>query len=257
MLWAIDIGNTQTVVGIHDGEAWRAHYRFESDSLRTEDEWIALLKPLLDLHQLEVRATQVVLASVVPSATTTWKRLADRYLQAEAWELRTGQQVGLEVVYHPADGVGADRIANALGGLALADPPLILVDFGTATTLDAVDLRGAYVGGAIMTGIEVSMQALFQRTAKLPMIELSVAGPVIGKTTTEALQSGLVRGYVGAIEALIQAFRTELGDDARVIATGGLGKKFRDLCPSIESYDEWLTLEGLRVAASRWSPGAR
>ncbi len=251
MLWAIDIGNTQTVVGIHDGSSWRAHWRFESDVMRTQDEWAAQLKPLVDLTQLQFHADEVIIASVVPPATENWKRLSRQWLGAEANELKNGAQVGMEVDYDPAEAVGADRIANALGALETNKPPLIVVDFGTATTLDAVDAQGRYVGGAIMTGIEVSMRALFQNTAKLPVIELDVPKEAIGKTTVHALQSGIVRGYVGAVEALITQMSTELGSTKAVIATGGLGRKFAELCPSITAYDEWITLEGLRIAQSR------
>lgn len=255
MLWAIDVGNTHTVVGLWDGSAWRAVWRRSTDLESTEDELAAWLKALCELEGLEMRASGVVCASVVPGARSAVDRLARRWLHTTALFLDRGSQVGLKVLYDPPHAVGADRLANALGALDRFAPPIVVVDFGTATTFDAIDRNGAYVGGAILTGIEVSSQALVARTAKLPQIELVAPDRAIGRTTVESLQSGIVLGYAGAIEALAGRMSDEL-EGARVLATGGLGGLFVGLCAAIESYEPNLTLDGLRIAYDRLVAGS-
>ncbi|MEQ1935494.1 MAG: type III pantothenate kinase, partial [Fimbriimonadaceae bacterium] len=156
----------------------------------------------------------------------------------------------LEVTYQPPTAVGADRLANALGALARFKPPIIVVDFGTATTFDAIDSNGTYIGGAILPGVMVSTEALVGHTAKLPQIEFRTPDRVIGRTTTESLQSGIVLGYAGAIDSLAKRMNADLGG-ARIIATGGLGSMFLGICETIESHEPNLTLEGLAIAWER------
>lgn len=251
MLWAIDVGNTQTVVGVWDGHAWRAHWRMETDSQRTEDEIAAFLAPLADLSGLRLSGEGAIVASVVPSADENWTRFAKKYLGQEARFLRDGASVSLTVEYSPPTAVGADRVANALGALLRTAPPLIVVDFGTATTLDCVDAKGHYVGGAIMPGLHVSLQSLVGRTAKLPSVAIEAPPRVIGRDTVSSLQSGVVLGYAGAIDRLVTGAARELGETVSVIATGGLGSFFVDLCESIDEYDAHLTLDGLKEAWRR------
>lgn len=254
MLWAIDIGNTQTVVGIHDGNKWVATWRHDTDSERTEDEMAGLLKPLLDLAGLNFgQADGMIVASVVPPVDTNWERFGTKYLNCEPLFLRTGDQVGLPVTYEPPTAVGADRIANAIGALAKHKPPVVVVDFGTATTFDCVDADGAYTGGSIMPGILVSLSSLVGRTAKLPAIAIEAPQRAVGKNTVESLQSGVVLGYAEAIDGLARRIKAELGKNTTIIATGGLGRVFVDLCDMIDSYDPVLTLDGLRLAWDRHS----
>ena len=251
MLLAIDAGNTQTVYGLWDGQAWRSTWRRNTDGAETEDELAVWLRGLCELAGVPFAVDRVVCATVVPAIHNSVKRLAEKWLQAPVAFLERGDQIGLEVDYQPKSAVGPDRLANALGALAKYQPPLIVVDFGTATTFDVVDSTGAYTGGAILPGIEVASSALVGRTSRLPRFELEAPTSAIGKTTVHSLQSGMMLGYAGAIDALAARIKTELGGTARVISTGGLGRVFVGLCESIEDYDKTLTLDGLVIAADR------
>lgn len=249
MLWAIDVGNTQTVVGIWDG-SWVATWRLSTVPSTTEDDFAANLRALCDLAGIKLAGDQCVVASVVPSFDDAIARFSRKWLGVEAKLVKTGQDVGLKVTYDPPHSVGADRLVNAIAALAIAPPPILIVDFGTATTFDAIDSAGVYVGGAIMPGPVVSAEALSLRTAKLPRVQLVPPSHAVGRTTTESLQSGMVLGYADAIEGLVTRMSRELGK-AAVIATGGLGEMFAGLCPSIGSYNSTLTLDGLVLAAGR------
>jgi len=251
MLWAIDVGNTQTVLGLHDGQAWRAVWRLATRETGTEDELAATLRTLCDLEGVPLLADGVIVGSVVPAVNDTLERLSRKWLRQEAKFLRTGHEVGLAVEYQPPTAVGADRIANAIAALELISAPLMVVDFGTATTFDVVGANGAYLGGSILPGPLVSMEALFSHTAKLPQIQLAAPAHAIGRTTVEALQSGIVLGYAGAIDAVAGRIKAELGGEVPVLVTGGLGAQFMDLCLSLNRYEPNLTLDGLRIAHAR------
>lgn len=253
MLWAIDVGNTHTVVGLHDGTDWRATWRVTTRGTGTEDELAATLRTLCAGAGLPFAADGMVVASVVPSVDESWTRLAREHLAVDPRFLRTGAEVGLAVRYEPPNAVGADRIANALAALQTTPPPFVVVDFGTATTFDVVGPDGAYEGGSILPGPLVSMEALFSRTAKLPQIRLAPPERAIGRTTVEALQSGIVLGYAGAIDALARRIRDELGGSAPILVTGGLGSEFMELCVELDRYEPNLTLDGLRLAYRRWT----
>ncbi|MDI9641655.1 type III pantothenate kinase [Kamptonema cortianum] len=251
MLWAIDVGNTQTHIALWDGSSWAAQWRIETILDRTEDELAGSLATLCQVAGVPFAGEGVICASVVPSAEVNWSRFAAKYLQAEIRFLRDGASVGVSVTYEPIRAVGADRIANALGGLLILEPPFIVVDFGTATTLDCVDGSGTYVGGAIMPGVLLSMQSLAGGTAKLPPIAIEAPERAIGRSTVESLQSGLVLGYSGGIDSLIRQASSELDGKVTVVATGGLGKVFVELCSEIESYQPMLTVNGLVEAWTR------
>lgn len=253
MLWAIDVGNTHSVVGLWDGLGWASVWRFGSSAELTEDQWAAQLEPLCRIAQVPFSATGIAIASVVPAADHALTKFCRGYWKLEPYFLRTGSQVGINVSYDPPQAVGADRIANVLAALHEGPGPWIIVDFGTATTLDAVDATGTYLGGAIMTGIEVSMQALFQRAAKLPQVRLEAPRSAIGKNTPEALQAGIVLGYAGAVNELTTKMKEEL-NGAKVLATGGYAKLFIGLCPDILRIEPNLTLDGLRIAFEGASP---
>jgi len=250
MLWAIDVGNTHTVVGLFDGN-WREQWRLDTKNYATEDELAEVLHGLCKMSGNEFSAEGVIVGSVVPAINEPLKALAHKWLKAPVRFLETGEQVGLKVDYTPPYAVGADRIANALAALDKARPPVIVADFGTATTFDTVDADGTYVGGAIMPGIEVSSESLSSRAALLPNVSLEAPERAIGKTVTESLQAGLVLGYAGAVDALIRRIRDELGGKATVLATGGHGRLFVDLCEELTEYDPRLTLDGLRIAWGR------
>lgn len=251
MLWAIDVGNTQTVVAIHDGSSWIAHWRQETDAPRTEDEIAASLWPLVQMAGIPFEATGVMIASVVPPVEANWVRFSSKYLKQEALFLRDGASVGIPVDYRPANAVGADRIANALAVADAQELPAIVVDFGTATTFDCIGSDGTYLGGSIMPGILVSLSSLVGRTAKLPAVAIEAPAQAIGKDTVGALQSGVVLGYAGAVDTLITKLSAEFADQPKVLATGGLGKVFVDLCEKIDRYEAMLTMDGLRIAYGR------
>lgn len=249
MLLAIDVGNTQTVFGLlHDGQ-WTT-WRFQTDHHATEAEIAGQLKALFELEGLPFRADAAICASVVPPLNVVVSKLCSRWFGLDCQFLGFDPRLGISTTYEPPRAVGADRIANALGALARFSPPIIVVDFGTATTFDAIDASGVYVGGAILPGVIVSTEALVGHTAKLPQIEYVAPKRAIGRTTTESLQSGVVLGYAGAIDSLAKRMAEELGG-AAIIATGGLGKLFMGICETLESYEANLTLEGLAIAHSR------
>lgn len=254
MLLAIDVGNTHCVFGVwHEGR-WVAQWRLRTDPETTEDQLGAWLRTMFDMAGLPWAVDGAVCACVVPPMAEPLRLLGERWLRAPLKFLKDGASVGLTVTYRPPNSVGADRLANALGALALVTPPLIVVDFGTGTNFDAVDREGRYLGGAIMPGILSGSEALFRRAAKLPHVEgLSLTAPsqAIGKTTVESLQSGIVLGYADGIDGLIRRMSRELGGDCRTLATGGLGGMFFDLCEGIERFEPTLTLDGLRIASER------
>lgn len=251
MLLAIDVGNTHTVLGLWDAATWSAVWRCGTNVDRTEDELASTLKGLFDLSDLPFRVEEAICASVVPPMIETWELLCSKWLDAPMRKLENGAQVGLKVDYAPPHAVGADRIANALGALKKFKPPIVVVDFGTATTFDTVDREGTYVGGAILPGIQISTQALADRTSNLPQFELTAPKRAIGKTTTQSLRSGTMLGYAGAIDAVARQIDEELGGGSTIVATGGLGDRFLDLCETLTSYEPTLTLEGLVVANDR------
>lgn len=248
MLWAVDVGNTQTVVGVWHQEKWAITWRLATEPETTEDQLAAELSTLASLAGLPFEAHGLMVASVVPRVDDAWRWFGSKHLGVEAKFLRNGAQVGVTVTYDPPHAVGADRIANALAALELVKPPLVVVDFGTATTFDCVDAKGRYAGGAIMPGVHLGLQALNERTAKLPSIAFHEPERAVGRNTVEAIEAGVVLGYAGAVEGLLTRIKSELGEGTRVFSTGGQGRLFAGLCPSIERHEANLTLDGLRLA---------
>jgi type III pantothenate kinase len=251
MLLAIDAGNTHIVFGSWNGE-WKHVWRLSTDAGATEDEIASFFFGLHDSAH-PVKYDKAICANVVPALADTFRRFAERWLGLELNFLTAESLPDLEIRYEPKSAVGADRLANALAVRDKYTLPAIVVDFGTATTFDAVGSSGEYLGGSILTGIQLSMDALFSRAAKLPKIELAAPKAAIGTDTVSTLQSGLVLGYAGAIDTLARRIRTELGGKASVIATGGLAPMFASQCEEIEFVDELLTLDGLRIVAERSS----
>lgn len=250
MLLAIDVGNSHTVFGVWDGDRWLATWRHQTDVETTEDELAGWLFQMISVAAISGRIDRIACASVVPGMNQILTLLSRKYFECEVLFLTGSSQHGVKVDYNPPNAVGADRIANAIAALAQYSGPIIVVDFGTATTFDVIDKDSVYVGGAIMAGPITSMQSLVSRTAKLPSIDLVAPETAIGKHTTHSIQSGVMFGYAGAIDALVGRISSELGGKPKVIATGGLGGVFTGLCESIEGYDEMLTLDGIRMFAS-------
>ncbi|HWP31496.1 MAG TPA: type III pantothenate kinase [Fimbriimonadales bacterium] len=248
MLLAIDVGNTNIVIGHHDGTKWLSFWRLPTKLEMTEDSLGAIYLTLCKEANIPIKPSTVICASVVPPLNIVLEQFAEKYLSSKIVFLSSEILPNMEIRYEPRDAVGADRLANAIAAKAKYPLPAIVVDFGTATTFDAIGPNGEYLGGSIFPGIELSMEALFSKTAKLPRVELRHPGKAIGESTVMSLQSGLVIGYAGAIDTLIRDFKAELGGKAKVIATGGIAKLFASHCKEIEEIDPMLTLEGLRIS---------
>jgi type III pantothenate kinase len=242
MLLTVDVGNTQTVLGLYDGADLREHWRTATDAERTGDELSVLLAGLLDPDEVD----GVCLSSTVPALVHAWEELAQRW-NVPLLLVGPGVKTGVPVRYDDPREVGPDRIVNAVAAKARYGAPCIVVDFGTSTNFDVVSPDGEYVGGVLAPGVEISMDALFRRAARLFRIDFTTPATVIGKTTAASLQSGLVYGFTGQVDEIVSRIRGELGVDARAIATGGLADLIAPHSRTIESVDPWLTLEGLRL----------
>ncbi len=247
MLLVVDVGNTNIVVGLFEGDSLLSSWRISSDRRRTPCEIAALLKSLFDLSRLRVGEVEgTVISSVVPPLTGVVKRAVEMLFDVDVLVVGPGVKTGMPILVDNPREVGTDRIVNAVAAYHKYGGPLIVVDFGTATTFDAVSGRGEYLGGAISPGIGISMEALFRETAQLPKIDFKRPKRVIGKNTVESMQAGIFFGYVCLVDGMVERMREELGD-ARVIATGGLAEAVAAESRTIEGVDPWLTLEGLRI----------
>lgn len=247
MLLVFDIGNTQTVVGVFSGGKLVADWRLASERQKTVDEYGILLKSLFQDRQLGTPIEAAVLSSVVPPLTGTFEKMVERYFAVKPLVVEPGIKTGLSIKFENSREIGADRVVNAVAGLHLYGPPLIIVDFGTATTFCAISPQGDYLGGAIAPGLGIASEALFQRTAKLPRIDIIKPKGVIGKNTVHSMQSGLFYGYIGLVDGIITRMKTEMGCNPRVIATGGFAEPVASETKIIDQLNPYLTLEGLRL----------
>src|SRR5436190_22968404 len=241
-LLAIDVGNTQTVFGLFDGSELREHWRVSTEPERTGDEVGLLLRGLVDLASLDGLA----LSCTVPPLVRAYAELAERE-GASLLVLGPGTRTGIPVRYDDPREVGPDRIANAVAAVERHGAPCIVVDFGTSTNFDVVSAGGEYVGGVLAPGIEISMDALFARAARLRKIDFVEPETVIGKTTVAALQSGVVYGFAGQVDGIVEHIRGELRSEAQTVATGGLADLIAPHARTIDCVDPFLTLEGLRL----------
>ena len=248
MLLAIDIGNTNIVVGVFDGEKLKATWRLGTDVHKLEDEYAALLLELLSMKGLAFAdIDDAIISSSVPPLVTVFEELCRRYFEVTFMVVGPGIKTGVRISIENPREVGADRVVNAAAAHKLYGGPLIVIDFGTATTLDAVSEEGDYLGGAIAPGIVISSEALFEHAAKLPRVELVRPPKAIGRSSVSAMQSGIVFGYVGLIEGIVARMQKELGGTAKVIATGGLANIIASETGVVDAVELDLTLVGLRL----------
>jgi type III pantothenate kinase len=244
VLLAVDVGNTQTALGVYEGDRLADHWRLATERMWTGDQLGVLLNGLLDPDAVD----GVCLASTVPALVREWEALAERWLEAPLLVVGPGVRTGIPIRYDDPREVGSDRIANAVAARERYGAPCIVVDFGTSTNFDVVSPAGEYVGGVLAPGIEISMEALFSRAARLVKVDYAEPPSVIGKTTVGGLQSGLVYGFAGQVDGIVAAIRGELADsDAPVIATGGLASLIAPHSAAIGPVDPFLTLDGLRL----------
>lgn len=252
MLLVIDAGNTNTSLGVYRDKELLAHWRLTTNPARTVDEYGVHARNLFELGQIDFKAIDAIaIASVVPPLNYTLRIMAEVYFHLTPLFVDHTTNTGLRILYQPASDVGADRIVDAVAAVEHYGAPCIVVDFGTATTFNAINAQGEYVGGLITPGIMISSEALFARTAKLPRVDIRRPQKVIGSSTVEAMQSGLYYGYAGLVDGVLGRMLGELDGKPRVIATGGLAQLIATGSRFIEKVDDILTLEGLRLIHAR------
>lgn len=247
MLLALDVGNTHTVAGVFKDAELVDHWRIGTDARRTADELALVVQGFLAMSGLVGGITGVVICSVVPGATPEVREMAKRYFRCHTVVVEPGVRTGVPILTDNPKEVGADRIVNAVAAVHLYGGPCIVVDFGTATTFDAVSAKGEYLGGAIAPGVEVSVEALGRKGAQLRTVELGRPRSVIGRNTVEALQSGILYGFAGQVEGIVDRMSAELGGNVRIVATGGLAPLLLKESRLIAVHEPWLTLIGLRL----------
>jgi type III pantothenate kinase len=252
MLLAVDVGNTNIVLGVYDEDHLKVSWRISTNRMQTGDEYGIILKNLFLQGGInDSDLTGMVVSSVVPPLMFSLEEMAKRYFNIEPLVVGPGMKTGLNIQIDNPREVGADRIVNAVAGIELYGGPLIIVDFGTATTFDAISEKGEYLGGSIAPGISISMEALFQRAAKLPRVELVKPKRVIGRDTITSMQSGMIYGFVGQVDGIVTRMIKEFPKTPKVIATGGLAVLIADESETLEVVNPLLTLEGLRIIYHR------
>ena len=266
MLLVVDVGNTNTVLGLFEANPGGqskprkliAHWRVSTNKSQTVDEYGVLFRNLFAMNGIEVGAVQgIVISSVVPPLDSTLREVCERYFQLKPLFIEPGVKTGMPVHYDNPAEVGADRIVNGVAAFEKFGGPCIVVDFGTATTFDVVSAKGEYLGGVITPGIGISADALFERTARLPRVDIRKPPSMIATNTVNSLQAGLYYGYLGLIDGILERLIAELGDDVKVVATGGLATLMGGGSKYIREVDDLLTLEGLRIIYERNLPHLR
>jgi type III pantothenate kinase len=253
MLLAVDVGNSHTLVGVFRGEELVQHWRLSTDVGRSSDELALAYSGLLGFADLDFSHNfhGVVLSSVVPTVTETYRQMMDDYFPFPPVVVEPGVRTGIPLRYENPREIGADRIANSVAAEAIYGGPAIVVDFGTSTNFDAIGTGGEFLGGVIAPGVHTSTEALVRKAARLPTVETAVPPTAIGRTTTHALQAGIVFGFAGQVDAIVTRMASELGPGVTTVSTGSLTEAVRATCTTLDHHDPWLTLKGLRIIWDR------
>jgi type III pantothenate kinase len=252
MLLAVDIGNTNIVFGLFEGDQINNHWRISSDKSKTSDEYGVLFKKLIDIKEIDTGQIKgAAISCVVPTLLETILEAINTYFEVDPIIVGPGVKTGMPILYHNPKEVGADRIVNGVAAYEIVHSSVIVVDFGTATTFDCISDKGEYLGGLITPGLHISADALYEKASKLPRVEIVKPDHVIGKTTVESIQAGLVHGYAGLVDGIVKKIKTEMKTKPKVIATGGSAELIAEESESIESVDNFLTLKGLKLIYER------